>query len=161
MPGAGTFPAGLGPGGFSPQDAPVPGQVKLSPRAVNYNPRTKDFTTTVPAGGGLALYDAIHPVDQAVELALFVPLGQLKSAPTVGHTFREVQRLSGVTLQNAVEDRTRLALKRITDKQQIKILAIQVDVQTRGQLKIAITYFNLMTAQIVKKTVQPNFAQAT
>src|SRR6266436_1896982 len=147
--GAGQFPAGTGPGGFAPQNAPAPGQIRLPPRAVNYDPQIRDFTTTN------GLYDAIHPVDQQVILALTIPLGSLKSAPTVGNTYHQVNRLSGITLVNEAEDRTKLALKRLLNAQKIEIIRIDVDVRVRGQFKVAVSYINLLTKKIVKRTVQP------
>lgn len=157
---AGNAAAGIQPAGYDPRNAPAPGQRKLPPRAVNYDPRIRDFTTTVPVTGGLALYDAVHPVDQQVVLALTIDLGSLTSAPTVGNTYRQIQTLGIASLQNQVEDRTRAALKKLTDAQKIKILAIETDLTAAkvGQLKIAVTYVNLLTAKIVKRAVTPTNA---
>jgi hypothetical protein len=145
--GAGGFPAGTGRAGFNPVASPSPSNVGIPPRATNYDPVTHDWTTTE------GFYDAIHPVDQAVVLALMIEQGSLKSAPTVGQRYRKARRASGPAFDNEIEDLTRQALKRLTDTQKIKILAIEVDSKTRGQTKVQVSYMNLMTAKIVRQIV--------
>lgn len=146
MSGAGDSSAGTGPAGFAPIGPFSTRKTTTPPRATNYNPFTKDFTTSVT--NGVALYDAIHPVDQQVILALSIPLGSLKSAPTVGHRLREVNRLSGPQLERAVQDRIRLALKSLVDRGKISILSVEVDVHVSGQLKVATSYQNLVTRKL-------------
>jgi hypothetical protein len=142
--GAGYSGGGIGPAGFNPAAAPDPSKVGRPPRAVNYDPSIRDFTTTN------GYYDAIHPVDQAVALALTIEQGSLKSAPTVGQTYRKIPRLSGASFVKQVEDRTNLALKRLLDAQQIRIVAVNVEQNTIGQTKIEVVYVNLLTQQVVK-----------
>jgi phage gp46-like protein len=137
--GAGGYAAGKGPAGFAPV-AEI--SLKLAvdaPRAVNYDPQIKSFTSTN------GYYDSIHPVDQAVDLALTIPLGSIKSSPTTGNTLHLVGRNSGVRLAKDAEDRARLALKRLTDAGEINILFVDTDTTVRGQLKVAVTYQNLVT----------------
>jgi len=144
--GAGYSGAGFQPAGYNPQADPAPSKVGSPPRAVNYDPTIRDFTTTN------GYYDAIHPIDQAVALALTIEQGSLKSAPTVGQTYRKIPRLSGASFVRQVEDRTSLALKRLLDGQKIRVLAIEVQQGNFGQTKIAVTYVNLLTQKVVKHT---------
>lgn len=145
--GAGGSAAGTGPAGFSPIDAPSPSKVGSPPRATNYDPVIRDFTTTS------GFYDAVHPIDQAVVLALMIEQGSLKSAPTVGQRYRKAKRASGAAFTSEIEDLTRQALKRLTDTQKIKILSIEVDAKTRGQTRVQVSYMNLMTARVVRQIV--------
>lgn len=149
MAGVGSSAAGVGFAGYAPVGPRSTRQRDTRKRAINYDPWVKDFTTTESAGA-TELYDAIHPVDQQVVLALTIPLGSLKSAPTVGHRLAEVNRLTGSTLVRAVEDRIRLALKRLIDGQKITILSIDIDASAalRGQLKVATSYQNLETRRV-------------
>lgn len=147
MAGVGGSIAGEGFAGFAPVGPLSTRKQDTPPRAINYDPNEKDFTVSENAAG-IILYDAIHPVDQQVVLALTIALGSLKSAPTVGHRLAEVNRLSGATLQRAVDDRIRLALKRLTTAGKVSILAIDIDVRIHGQLKIATSYQNLVTRKI-------------
>lgn len=137
--GAGGYKAGLGGAGFAPVASLSDKLVVDAPRAVNYDPQIKSFTSTN------GYYDSIHPVDQAVDLALTIPLGSIKSSPTTGNTFHLIGRQSGVRLAKDAEDRARMALKRITDAGQIQILAIDVDTSVISQVKIQVTYQNLVT----------------
>lgn len=150
MSGSGSSAAGVGFAGYAPVGPRSTRQKGTLLRAINYDPWVKDFTTTLVVNGSVDLYDAIHPVDQQVVLALTIPLGSLKSAPTVGHRLIEVNRLTGSTLQRAVEDRIRLALKRLIDGQKITILSIDIDTSAslRGQLKVATSYQNLVTRRV-------------
>lgn len=150
--GAGGFAAGRGPAGFAPILAPSVKLATTPPRATNYDPVTKTFTSTN------GYYDSIHPVDQAVAIALLFPKGSLKSAPDVGHTFQQLGRNSGVRLVADAEDRARLALKKLVDAGSISIGNVDVDASIRGQVKIAVTYTNLVTGAVKKKTANVSIA---
>lgn len=135
-------PGGYGPAGWAPIADPSEQQQQEPNGAVVYQPRTRDFS------GDGGKWDAQHTVDQQVELALLIEQGALASAPEVGNTLRKMPRLNPATIQADVEDRVKLALSRLlADPPQIEILAVATDALTKGQLKVAVTYRNLVTGR--------------
>lgn len=110
---------------------------------VQYDPRTRDFA------GKNGKYNAVHWVDQFVVMNVTIERGAIKSAPNVGATYRQIKLLDERTIQADVEDRTRLALAPVlAPSAKIEILGVDVDIATRGQLKIAVTYRNLLTRRV-------------
>lgn len=136
------YPAGSGPGGFSPVLSPGPVTARIPPRALNYDPRTRDFTTTAN------LYDAIHPVDQAVILRLTIERGSIKSYPDFGIPLASIRRAGGPTLGQQATDCVNVALADLLSPKKIEVQRIETDVATRGQVKIAVTYKNLVSKRI-------------
>lgn len=138
--GAGNFPAGFGPCGMDPLPPPVPPRSVTPPAALRFDGASKDFL--LDAEGH---YLAIHPVDQAVAIALLVGLGTVTSAPGVGAAFRQIKRITPSTKTQA-EDMARSALAKLTRAKKIQILDIEVEVQLpQGAVRVAVSYANLVT----------------
>jgi len=135
-------PAGTGPGGFSPIAPASPKRTSIPPRALRYNPQTRDFTTTE------GLFDAVHPVDQAVVLALTIEQGSIKSVPTLGIPLSTIRRAGGPTLDTLVRDCVNAALKDLLDAKKVEVIRLDTDTVIRGQIKIAVTYRNLVSRRI-------------
>lgn len=145
--GAGDFPAGFGPCGMDPLPPPVPPRAVTPPAALRFDGATKDFL--LDAEGH---YLAIHPVDQAVALALLVGLGTAPSAPAVGAAFRQIKRITPSTKVQATNMAT-AALAALVRAGKVGVLSIAVEVRLpQGATLIAVTYQNLLT----KKT--PTFS---
>lgn len=136
------FPAGIGPAGFAPARNPGPPTDRIPPRAVNYDPISRDYTTTAN------LYDAIHPVDQATVIALTVERGSIKSAPEIGIPFSTIQRAGGQTLETQCRDCVNIALADLLSAKKIELVRVDVEAVVRGQVKIAVTYKNLVSKRI-------------
>lgn len=104
--------------------------------AISYDPATRTFNPNV----------AMHPVDQAVNLALTVAFGALKSVPTAGIT-KVSLRAPGSTLNRRALDAVRVALKRQLDAGDITLVSVVpvTDPSTAGRLILAVTYRNLRT----------------
>lgn len=138
MSGAGGSPAGVGPAGYDPIGAPSTQRAVTPQDSVQYDPSVRDFAGTT--GGYWA---SVHWVDQAVALALTIERGKLKSVPTQGVRYREIKRLGDDTASQ-VEDMTREALALLLGSPpKITIISIETQI-TRGILKIAVTYENLL-----------------
>lgn len=147
MSGAGAFGAGVGPAGFSPVAAPSATSVSTPPRATRFDPSTRDWSTTA------GYYDAVHPYDQQVVLALVIQQGTVGSNPELGAAWHEIKRAGGADLESRVDDIVRRALARLTDAKKITISAIQVDASIRGQVRVAVSYVNNFTKKVVTTAV--------
>jgi len=134
-----TFPGGAGPAGWDPVAQPSETEQQTPTGSPVYEPRGRDFA------GENGKWDQEHWIDQHVDLALFVEQGSVKSAPEVGHTLRQIQRLNPVTIQADVEDRIKQALSRLLETPVIEILSIDAQVPVKGQLRVAVVYRNLRT----------------
>lgn len=138
--GAGSFPAGLGLCGLDPLPNPVPPRSVTFPVALQYDGQSKDFL--LDANGE---YLSIHPVDQAVALALILGLGTISSAPSAGAAFRQIKRITNTTPKQA-EDMVRAALRDLVNAKKISIVTINVETRmTQGSTLIDVTYVNLVT----------------
>ncbi len=138
MTGSGTYASGTGSAGFDPVGTvSAPPLTQNAPKALKFNPATRDFDITE------GVYAALHPVDQRVALALTIELGSIPSAPNVGHTLRRMRRSSGATVEADAKDRVRQALKTLLDAEDIAIDRIEVDAETRGRVIVVVYYVNL------------------
>lgn len=138
--GAGNFPAGAGPAGLDPLPPPSPPRDVSPPAALYFDGRTQGFP--LDAQGR---YVGIHPVDQAVALALIVRLGTLGAVPEQGAAFRDIRKITPSTGTQAT-DMARIALAAIVQRGDITILDIQVETRrTMGAVLIAVSYKNLRT----------------
>ena len=86
----------------------------------------------------------IHPIDSAVQMALLVEAKKIMAAPDTGQTYREIKTF-GPKLKSDVDNRTRAALKHLTDAGSIKILRIEHEQPNRHSLFNAVWYLNLET----------------
>lgn len=138
--GAGTAPAGQGGAGLNLLPALSPPRNVTPPISLRFDGATADFQLD-----DQGRYKSIHPVDQAVALALLVRLGTLGSVPSMGAGFRNIRKI-GPTTPNQVENMARVALARLVQAQSIKILSIQVETKRKpGSIAIAVSYTNLRT----------------
>lgn len=104
--------------------------------AILYTPSTRAFSPNV----------AMHPVDQAVSIALTVALGALKSVP--GQGIAKVSlRAPAATLNRRALDAVRAAIKRQLDAGDIQLLSVEpiIDSSSSGRLILAVSYRNLRT----------------
>jgi hypothetical protein len=143
-----TIPAGgAGPAGYSPVVASTGSTFDVATGSVAIDTTLKDFLAN-SAGD----WSRIHYVDQIVILAVTIPAGSLKSAPEIGHTYRQIRTLNPRTILSDVTNRTQLALASVLGgKPKIELVSVDVDTVAarRGQLKIAVTYRNLLTNRIM------------
>lgn len=150
MSGAGTFAAGVGSlAGSDPVAASSATTIALQkPAAVFYDPLTKQFP--VRSDGTMV---AIHPVDQAAAFALTIPVGAIKSCPTLGHTFANLPPRSDPRFQRAAEDAAKLALSDLIKAGDVSFgsvtpRAAAAGTANAGRLELVITYANLRTSQV-------------
>lgn len=133
------FPAGDGPGGYSPILSPSAYEKPRTPTATKFDGRTKDYP--LDAAGH---WEAIHPVDQGVALAHMVRQGTIKSAPTVGHTLREITHLGKPDLKADVTDRIRRAVPLAALLADGSVVIDRIDVETSGGRLLEATYYRNM-----------------
>jgi hypothetical protein len=141
MPGVGSFPAGSGPAGFDPVIISPP-KAAVAQGAIRYEGRTRGW---VQADDGQ--YVKLHPVEQAVALAMCTRKGSLKSAPKVGNTLFEIEYVGGnPDLAADVEDRVLNAfpLSTLIASGDIEVIKIVID-ETNGL--IVTLYFKNLRAQ--------------
>lgn len=148
--GAGSHRAGIGPAGASPitSNLSLPNQGQ---RAALFDPLSKTF----PLGDDGKHID-VHPVDQAMALALCLTAGSIKSAPKTGHTLRQIKRAEGDTVQREAEDRVRLATADLVARGDVELLKITVasDPIPNGRLLVDVSYRNLRLSRTDPQTVR-------
>lgn len=113
--------------------------------AVLYDPRTRAFNTAI----------SMHPVDQAVAIALGVKLGSCTSAPKVGLAKPSMrnpggQGAGGQSLQRRCYNAVVTALAALLASKDIVLVAVepQLDPNATGRLLLAVTYKNLRLASL-------------
>lgn len=143
----GDFPLGDVPLGDDGTDN-VPPDAVSQLRAMYFDPQSRDF----PMGDD-GRYVDLHPVDAAVELALFIEFGSIGSSAELGQTLREIPSPIGRSVASDVSDRVRRAVAHIVEKGLIRIVSIENDAPNRHTLFVRFTYVNLQTAQEVTKVV--------
>lgn len=150
MIGIGAIAAGYVPaGGETTADQGSARNVRL-PSAVKFDPSTGD----VPRDTATGLYEATHPVDQRVTLALGVALGKLALDKTLG------SRL--LTLQPAAQERmTALALGHVEEALanlitagDITLLSVSTKLSAHGRIVVEVQYVNLRLPDGEPQTVQ-------
>jgi len=147
MPGAGSFPAGMGPAGADPvQSSPPRAPINLG--AMRYEGSTRGWVQD-----STGQYVKLHPVEQAVALSMCTRKGSLKSNPRVGNTLFEIEYLGGDDLAKDVEDRVRNAypLSVLVAAGDVEIVRIEHD-ETNG-LFVAL-YFRNLRAQNPTKALK-------
>lgn len=136
--GVGSFGSGAGPAGGAPLGSSAPTTAD-PPSALLFDPATRDFRL-----GPDGLFVTVHPVDQEAALALWIRQGSIGSAPGAGNQIRNLARQGGPGFIGKVQDIIRLALKRLLDRNAIRIIDVAVTTPARGQTFILVTYVNLM-----------------
>lgn len=138
---AGLYPAGVGPAGHAPVADPETLSVGTTPAATRYDGAERGYRLDTDGH-----WEAIHPVDQEVALACLIPLGTVRSARTVGHTFRALVPGSPSLRADAL-DRARQALGRLLARGDVVLDG--VDVQD-APLVVSVRYRNLRSADPAK-----------
>lgn len=149
MPGAGSFPAGTGPAGAVPIAKSPPKSV-VANGAIRYEGSTRGW---VRAEDGQ--YVKLHPIEQAVALAMCTRKGSLKSAPQVGNTLSQIEYLGAPDIGADVEDRVRNAnpLAALVAAGDIEITKIDHD-ETNG-LTVVVYFKNLRATDPSKEVHVP------
>lgn len=137
--GSGAFGAGVGPFGAAPADGTA-AATSVQSAARLFDPATRDWRLDPTTG----LFATVHPVDQEVALALWIKQGTIGSAANIGNQLRSIVRQGGAGFIGKVQDIIRLALKRLLDRNAIRVVDISVSTPNRGQTFILVTYVNLM-----------------
>lgn len=132
----GAFPLGIGPAGHDPVADAAERAADQGPLGVFFDARTRDAKLRTDG-----TFEATHPVDQRVVVALTIANGGVKSAPTAGQSFTAIKYL-GPTLEAEVKDAIRLALKAIVDARDINVIGIRVE-RVEGGFVFEIDYQNL------------------
>ncbi len=135
--GAGNFPAD-GQAGLDPVGAPLPRRNVRLPWALLLDGWTRDVP--LDANG---LYVEVHPVDHKVEVAMFIALGKLQSAPGIGGTVGEVAVGEDAAMQRDAETRIREALAELLAEGDIAIVSIRAFAAPRWRANVELKYQNL------------------
>jgi hypothetical protein len=102
----------------------------------------------------------MDPVDQAMQLAYLIRRGTLRSAPEIGHTFRELTRFSpnDPKLQEEGRRRARLAqpAQDMLSSGFARIVGTNVRSPKRGELSVEIVYQNLRIDPSDPRTINVN-----
>lgn len=134
---AGTSPAGAGPAGHDPVVPPSPRLPVTTAEAALFDPATRDFP--LDAFGRV---QPVHPVEQAVNLALTLDEGSLGSAPTQGHRLRELSRGSAAAVATQANDFVRRALRVLLARGDVTLLSTRVRSPRRGVTIVEVSYRN-------------------
>lgn len=147
MAGVGSFPAGATLAGTDGPGVTTIRALTRPARAILWDPSTRTF----PTDSNGAFLD-IHPVDQAVALALTQALTSVRSASTVGTDWSSLSRKTGGALQKAAEDVARASLDPWVRSGDITILGITAVAVVRGNNQVEVDYMNNRTSQ--RRTVK-------
>lgn len=141
----GDYAVGEGPFGFDPVVTSDPRPVGRAPAAQLYDAATRDFP--LDSDGN---FEAMHPVDQGVVLALATRRGSILSAPDVGHTLHQLDRSRSHDLQYQVELRVEAAmpLAGLLADGSVTTLRIDYDVTYQGRISVAYHYRNNVTGKM-------------
>lgn len=145
--GAGAFPAGVGPAGHDP-----PAAASLDPQQVPAAARFELFGQTFPldASGQLA---NVHPVDQAVALALGMEIGSVAAVPTLGLDVARLKRTRRDAMQSAVNDVVRAALQSLIAAGDIRLIGSPLAENANGRPWFYVDYINLRLPQPAQRRV--------
>jgi len=105
------------------------------PRAALFDGATRTFLRD-EAG----LLQDVHPIDQAVALALLTELKKLAAAPTAGSGVRAIPFAGGPTLFDDVTTYCRKAVERFTAGGDIREVGINVTVPFGGRVNVTYDY---------------------
>lgn len=139
MPGAGSYPGGLGPAGADPVATGVT-LPRKAPKAIRYEGATRGFPIEEATGA----YQAVTPVEQGFALALCTKQGDIKPSPTTGNTLHEIVYLGDPDLLADVTDRVRNAnpIRRFLDESQAEIVRIDLE-EKRNGFNVAVFFKDL------------------
>jgi len=133
--------AGMGFVGYDPLIPPgAPRQVSPPP-ALRFDGATRDFP--LDANG---FYQASHPVDQEVALALCISRGAIASSGSIGNKLRTISRVSQSVAVTLARTYIREGLAAILARKSIELQDVTIDTSVPGRLMFAVTYLNLELA---------------
>lgn len=136
--GAGEFPAGEGPAGLDP---PAPALADSTTKRVPYfDPFTKSFPLELNGSGE---FQAVHPVDQAVALALGIQLNGVAAQPGRGLDIQRLRRASRATVALTVADVVRIALADLVAAGDITLNGTPLMADANGRPWYFVDYTNL------------------
>ena len=133
----GSYACGIGPCGMDPPLA-IDRISPTLPPAPKYDPAL--HAHPLNANGELV---AVHPVDQAVALALHIPLGSIQSAPGTGIDYAKLKRASRLALQQTVNDVVQVALATLISEGDIKLIGSPLIPGSGGKPFFYVDYVNL------------------
>lgn len=152
--GAGTSPAGMGPAGFEPvvvpADTPPSGLTPVqfyaqargvkTPLVLLYDPSVQGFVQNTDG-----TFQGVHPIDQELALAVFIPYGSIPSAPTVGSKFTTCfNRVSPNRVQSIGRSELNRCTASLLARKAIVILSFTVAQNANGRFQPVIGYTNLL-----------------
>lgn len=141
----GSYPLGVGPLGFDPTAPASPSGLR-QPLAPLLHPGTHDAVTL-----DNKLLLGVHPVDQAVALALGVERGTIASAPSQGHSLRELEHLQN-DLEAQVRQRIDQALSVLISRGDIALDSV-VTTRIEGGFVVDVSYRNLRLLPAAQRNV--------
>lgn len=147
--GLGFDPCGFAPCGVDSVQPPSPRQTLPPQGAPIFQLSRRQFVQQ--ADGTFVTGDE---VDQAVALALGIASQTIGSAPTIGSTVKALGRLAPATRAAAIQDAVQVALQALLDASLITVVGIDIDVSTRGQTLLAVSYWNLRRNSTVPTTLR-------
>lgn len=143
--GAGQFAPNRSPGGFDPVLAPS-SPLRLPPLA---SPPRFDIGTRSFVRSDDGTMEQIHWVDQAVALAMGVPIGGIQSLATLGNTTRRIKRAGGPRFQADVTDAVQTALAALLERRDIVVVELSISTPVASHILVVLTYVNLrLTPQV-------------
>lgn len=152
--GAGVAPAGAGLAGYDPvvvpSDATSSGlepvqfyasaRGQTTPLALKYDPSVLGFVMNADGS-----FQGVHPIDQQVALAMFIPYGSISSAPTVGAKWNTVfSRVPSYKVQAVGLNELNRCLAALIAQNAIAILSFSVTQNAYGRYQPSLAYTNLL-----------------
>jgi hypothetical protein len=125
---AGSFPAGVGPAGHAPVAPRTNREPVRRVAAAFFDPATRENPTD--ARGRVI---PVHPVDQAVALALSFERGKLASTPDVGHGLRKLPRANDAVFASMARDDVARALATLVGRGDVTLLGVELAPTSPGQ----------------------------
>jgi len=154
--GAGEEPGGLSPGGAFIVPPPTFREKRILPRALRFNPTTKDWIRNG------AIFADLHPNDSKVVIRLLFALGSVGSMRTLGNGTRNIRFIIEVRLQRQVELAVNAALADMIVSRAVSIQKITVDpAAQKGAIVYAVDYVNLALRDSSKRRFSFDAAEGT
>lgn len=151
------YPAGVSPAGRDPTVFLAPPPIVVTPRAVKFNPTTKQFVMN--ADGQLA---DVHPVDAAVARILCIEQGSVPSQPSLGTRLRALtNRVDPRQVPNIALNEVKRALQPYIDRGDVLLVSVTADVSTPGRTIFVVQYVNMRDPATNPTNPLPNATRVT
>lgn len=135
--GAGDYPTGIGPAGFDPPTT-ADRLIPTLPLSGYFDPHTRDFP--LDENGEI---EGVHPVDQAVAMALGIVLAGASPAPAAGLDIERIKTASRAALQSTITDAVKVALADLISRADIAFIAAPLVPTANGRPFFEVVYTNL------------------